>query len=417
MKEYKGFIEPQIDSTHWILGASNTPIFPTLAEDGNWEMDYPSQGELQSKRGIETFNCTGFNTLKPIQAIIHRLTGERVNYSDRWLGIIAGTKEPGNDPHKVAEAIRKYGLIPEEMLPFSDDIQNVDEYYSFKGADKETCYRAGREWLAKYEFMHSWVFSPGQPILEQKNNMKIALKNSPLGIAVYAWASNEKDVYYSLGLESHWTSAYSEEEYLNIFDSYEPFKKKVDQSLRYVKRYSVILKKKDDLTEEQKQGFLAQIRKLLEWLGFLQKQVDALPKQPPVVLPEPPKPTEPTIVLPKYDWSNKLATRHSIRVICDEQGLSVVKKNIICAVIQAESGFDNSAVNQNRNGSGMITSSDWGICQINDFYQIGPNKPFSSIVDVVENPDKAVKFMIQMEKAGKLSLWSAYKNGSYTKYL
>src|SRR3990167_8332724 len=145
---HAGFIPPIIDSTNWVLGASNTPSFPVLQENGDWT-EYLPDGESQNIRGIETYGCTSFGTLNPIEILIYELTGERVNYSDRWVGIIAGTKAPGNDPHKVAEAIREYGLIPESMLPFSDDLQNIDEYYSFKGltpAQIEECYAEGRKW-------------------------------------------------------------------------------------------------------------------------------------------------------------------------------------------------------------------------------------------------------------------------------
>ena len=57
-------------------------------------------------------------------------------------------------------------LIPEEMLPMSG-VDNIDEYYSFKGADK-ACLKAGQDWLAKHDFKYEDVFKPNEP-LEEKN--------------------------------------------------------------------------------------------------------------------------------------------------------------------------------------------------------------------------------------------------------
>lgn len=111
-------------------------------------------------------------------------------------------------------------------------------------------------------------------------------------------------------------------------------------------------------------------------------------------------------------WSNPVDVRHSIRVICDEQGLSVSDKNLICAVIQAESGFDVHAIHKNNNGS-----TDYGLVQMNDKYWIGNGKYFKDINEVYADPKKSVLFIIDSFKQGRLDRWYAYTNGSYKKYL
>lgn len=240
-----GFIEPKIEREHYVLGGSPIPV-KILQPFGNWNDSLPD-GEKQFVSKFDTYNCTSFNTLNQIEQYLRKAFNDSTNYSDRWVGIIAGTdpKKGGNDPHVVYEAIRKYGLIPENMLPFSDDIQNVEEYYSFKGADQKACYDAGKKWLDKYDFKHEWVFQPDQPIDEKINNMKVSLKYSPLGIAVYAWAMDERGVYISLGSPNHWTSVFGYEDLIDVFDSYEPFKKFVDQNILFCKRISIELKKKN----------------------------------------------------------------------------------------------------------------------------------------------------------------------------
>lgn len=291
MKEYKGFVAPEIVLTgpkkDWFLGASGTPPFPIVKDDGNWESQIPVV-EKQNKGKFETYNCTGFNTLNAIEILMSYKFGGTYNYSDRWLGIIAGTKEPGNDPQVVCEAIRKYGLIPDEMLPFSDDLQTIGEYYSFKDGDKEACYAEGKKWLEKYEFKHAWVCKDSQPFDEKLNNIKVALKSSPLGIAVYAWASDARDVYISMGSPNHWTTEYGTNEYLKVIDTYEPFRKLVEQNITYCKMFSITLK--ESISPEQAKTFWQIIADLWLKVFALKKQIDALPpikeKYPEPLMPK-----------------------------------------------------------------------------------------------------------------------------------
>lgn len=236
-----GFIAKPILPEHYVFGGDYMP-YVIHREDGNWFASRPGK-EYQRLNGCETFNCTGFNTLAQIECYMKEVFGIIVNYSDRWLGIVAGTTPPGNDPQNVYEAIRKYGLIPEEMLPFSSDITTVEEYYSFKGADEVACYRAGREWLAKYEFLHEWVVTEGQTKEEKLHNINVALKSSPLSLAVYAWHEDERGVYVKMGPENHWTFLWGQEMYGKVEDSYDPTLKDIDQDINYCKRIYIAERK------------------------------------------------------------------------------------------------------------------------------------------------------------------------------
>lgn len=159
-------------------------------------------------------------------------------------------------------------------------------------------------------------------------------------------------------------------------------------------------------------------------VNLFKKKQESSPVAPtPVPTPAP----VPEPVKPKYDWSDAAKSKNSVRIICDEEGLSSQSMNIdgvqyktvdvICAVIQQESQFNNKAINKNRNAQGVVLSTDWGICQINDYYHVGPGKAFSSVPDIVDNPDKAVRFMIKMHKQRLLKLWVAYSSGAFKKYL
>lgn len=135
----------------------------------------------------------------------------------------------------------------------------------------------------------------------------------------------------------------------------------------------------------------------------------------PVAPVLPPTPTVPPTVpeseVPTLKWDNPKAAYHSVRVMCDEAGLSLADKNLLCSVIYQESQFDNRAIGDNG------TSKDFGICQINDYWNIGAGKPFPSVDYVIAHPEECVAFLIKMFKAGKLYLWSSYKYGANTKWL
>jgi len=140
----------------------------------------------------------------------------------------------------------------------------------------------------------------------------------------------------------------------------------------------------------------------------------------PTPPPQPPPPQPPPEVHDDSEpllWTTQKQAWHSVRVICDRLGLSYEDKNLICACIYQESRFFNTAINRNKNKKGEVTSTDWGICQINDYFQVGPGKPFTSADDIVQNPEKAVKFMIAMFNVNELKLWVSYSSGAYKTWL
>ena len=119
---------------------------------------------------------------------------------------------------------------------------------------------------------------------------------------------------------------------------------------------------------------------------------------------------------PVYDWSTRETTRKSCRMVMDEFGLTWKEKDLLCAVIKGESAFDIYSKNDNKK-NGKVLSTDWGICQINDFYHVGQGKSFPSVQYILDNPDECVRFMVRMYKLGHLDWWIAYRNGSWKKYI
>lgn len=270
------------DKKAYILGASPAP-FVIHQPDGNWFPSLPVK-EIQLNRFIDTFNCTGESVTTQVEIFMKKVFGVDVNYSARFVGIMAGTRPPGNDIQTVWEAVRKHGLIPEEMLPFDDTITSIDEYYSFKGADEAACRKAGQDWLKQWNFKHEWVFGDGLTREERLHNMKVALTGSPLAIAVHGWAQDANGNYISLGIENHMTTCYNIPQLLSIFDTYDPVLKTVDQPINYCKRISITKRE----TEAEKTSWLITlIRKILKITPPQKNVPDTI--TPPSVIPTPPQ--------------------------------------------------------------------------------------------------------------------------------
>lgn len=229
-----------------------------LREDGQWD-DFLPEFEGQTDPSFETSNCTAFASTSQIETLFNFLK-EKKNYSDRFVGIKAGTTQAGNNPHAVYEAIRKEGLINEEFLPFDRDLlETVDEYYSFKGADEKKCEIEGQKWVSQYDFKHDWVLT-GQSVPQDYRilTLKEALKYSPLSISVTAWIL-EDEVYVDRGVpNNHLTLLYGfNDKGFKVFDSYDHSKKilSYDHNIMFAKR--IVLKKK----EKSKKNWLVDLFK------------------------------------------------------------------------------------------------------------------------------------------------------------
>lgn len=124
-----------------------------------------------------------------------------------------------------------------------------------------------------------------------------------------------------------------------------------------------------------------------------------------------------------YPWDTPEHSYHNARVLCDEAGLTVEEKNVLCACIYQESGFYNyrpdgePIKHENLNDDGSVSSTDWGLCQVNDYFHIGAGKDFPSVDYVMAHPNTVVEWMIKKYKAGQLSQWSSYVTGAYRQWL
>lgn len=115
------------------------------------------------------------------------------------------------------------------------------------------------------------------------------------------------------------------------------------------------------------------------------------------------------------DWSIKENARHNVRAICDQEELTEQQKNDLSKTVHCESNYEISIVHPNI-VNGIVTSTDYGIAQINDYWHIGLGKDFPSSQYVLENPEACIRWMARQWKAGNAKAWVCYLKGMYENY-
>jgi hypothetical protein len=329
----------------------------------------------------------------------------KVKFSDNYIEILSGTTKNGNSLKACLEAIRKEGLIPAKYLPLEG--KTWEEYMDPKRVT-EDMKKLGKEFNRRFTINY-----------EQLTNDQFleALKEDMLDVAVFAWPSPEGGIYpKSAGSFNHAVMLGTPDIYAH--DNYIPHLKRLATDYNFFPwGYSLSITAQNPFPDEQIALFDVLSRfGLLRFFAEAWKRLVESPK--PVVdeLFTPKYPTEQPVIPSVDPWQNPTTARHEVRVLCDEAGLKWDEKNLICAVIMGESGFKNTAKNENKI-NGKTVSIDWGLCQINDHYHIGEGKSFPSVDYVLKNPDKVVRWMIKQYKAGNLGWWICYRSGAYLRYL
>lgn len=428
IKNY-GLVFEETAEEDYVVGGLKSAPQEVLVENGDWRPYLPA-GEEQRKGEIETNACVSFALLNALEILVKRKFNAEINKSERYTAIVSDTTSAGNSPKKVAQSFRDYGVIDDYFLPFNAGI-SYDVFFSPKPMTKQYL-DIGEEWKSKWNFRYEYIFNQvGGRINDKQKLLMENLKHSPVPISVLAWIYDEQKKLYTKPAgtpDNHEVVlvAYEEGKKWFIFDSYPEsegdFIKELDWDYDFTTAQKIWLEKQ---TTPEQIGvfmkilqFLANILKLdLEILKIkqtppstpleTQNPTSTTPPQPPLEIP----------ITPKYEWGTPEKARHSVRVICDEEGLNVADKNLICAVINCESGFKIDAIHKNKDKSGNVLSIDYGIIQANSNYYIGNGKPIVSIDEALNNPEKCVRVIISQFKKGRLKDWVCYSSGKYLNYI
>lgn len=227
-----GFIRDELQPEHYMFGGYSYIDGDILLPGGHGWLPYKQVNEHQSHIGLETMNCTNYGTLQALGSLaaFKRFQDFPLNSSERYSGVLTGTSRSGNSPHTVIEIIRKSaGVVPDAVLPFSDNIITWDQYYSPNPMDVPTL-TLGASILDKFTIGHEWVFNE-DGTNDKTLRLKNALQYGPVCVSVYAWRVNPDGFFYKLptDIDQHWVQVldFKEGEYWLIFDHYDAFEKKL----------------------------------------------------------------------------------------------------------------------------------------------------------------------------------------------
>ena len=173
-----------------------------------------------------------------------------MDFSDRFIAILSGTRQSGNSIKKVADAIRKNGLIPETMFPYRKSMSWLN-YYGYTQTPNTRLitskFRAmGQEFLERFPINYEFVNGTMKEFNE-------ARKYNPLKVFLFAYNGISNGVYTrtTLGF-NHLAENHNADQ---IFDSYDPYIKTMASNFLfgpYATRYIINFKKGKTLIEVKK---------------------------------------------------------------------------------------------------------------------------------------------------------------------
>ena len=169
-----GFIHQEIAPEDYVLGGIGSLPFSEYRPNADWRYYLPVE-EHQSPH-FETYSCTSHGTINAVEILRKMLELGTQNYSERFLAVISGTVHGGNSPHKVAEKLRKVGLVEEKEFS-TLEAKTWGEYYIHINSSIR---KTALEWLDTHIFKHEYIQTDPETLYQ-------SLRTSPIGVSVAAW--------------------------------------------------------------------------------------------------------------------------------------------------------------------------------------------------------------------------------------
>lgn len=180
------FIYPDIPESAYRFGSGQLVGTP-LRENGNW-IDYLPPEEEQRQHGVESSACfveASQHSLATIQEEQFDLPDQ--NYSARFNALLSNGSVIGGNPLIAGDSFRHDGLIPEDMMPFGEEVSNWNEYHSWKGVDEQKCRATGLKWLEDWQPNYDLGFTREEPAMSKYIKLREILKYCPPAVSVTAW--------------------------------------------------------------------------------------------------------------------------------------------------------------------------------------------------------------------------------------
>lgn len=195
-----GFRPDETQPDHYVYqGVSGIEDRPVLNSTGDWTPYLPkAERQNSAEHFYDTRNCVVFANQAALETLrnFHKFDDFPSDCSDRFIGVMAGSEGNGNTPHKVLEAIRASGVIPDHVLPFTESIRSNEEYFSPRPMSPEFV-KLGQENRSRFNVFHEWVFNNDQPPARKQELLLEALTKGAVTVSVYAWDKDKKTGLYT----------------------------------------------------------------------------------------------------------------------------------------------------------------------------------------------------------------------------
>lgn len=221
----------------WQAGANSPIVHVALQEDGDWtKIKIPNEIQFNSNgkpSPYDTSMCVSYNgNTDPIEYILTRqielglvpqskvqwlkdngyFKDGVLNFNERFIGSLGETNESGAYQYKVANAVKNYGMIPNDMFKLADTFKdNIDKKFI-----TQEMYDLGKEFTKRFKINYEWV---------EEKDVDEYLTYSPL--ACYGYFANGDGILNPQSGSLHCMLAINKTpEYIMIDDSYwQNFKK------------------------------------------------------------------------------------------------------------------------------------------------------------------------------------------------
>lgn len=233
----EGYVYKPTPKKAWVLGSGKARVrfgATALMPGGKGWQKFIPEDERQNINGVESYACTVYASLKAWITLAN-FYGYSLpkNCSERFSGVMAGLSAPGGDPYTSSEAIRRWGVIHNDLLPFDETIRDTSEFYKPKPMDEGFIAEA-KKIVQKYTLGFEYVFneSPFRAplVLDRPRLLMYALERGPVCVSVHGW-KEKNGIYYKdkYDADNHWTFlvGFKEDKYWLVHDQYAPFIKKV----------------------------------------------------------------------------------------------------------------------------------------------------------------------------------------------
>lgn len=185
-------------STDYVAGdvaeAGSLP-YEVKNESGDWLAYLPS-GERQSNRNGDSQACVTFSALNSIETQQKFLTGFADNYSDRWTAKRSETMPNGNFLWKVADTIRKEGLILETDYPAPSTYTWAEYHADIAEPLASQLVAKGKTWLENWGIGYEWINLLPETLIRHLKHAPIQAVFPAHAVMIYKFDPKADVLYY-----------------------------------------------------------------------------------------------------------------------------------------------------------------------------------------------------------------------------